>query len=111
MQLVDGESKMSATAEVEAFVEASGLLQKPEGYGTVSVMGPQSSGKSTLMNLLFGTPFAVMDSAAGRSQTTLGIWVSKAEAAPLLVLDLQGTDSIEGAPPRGPHRSCRRCRA
>ena len=33
-------------------------------------MGPQSSGKSTLMNHLFGTTFVEMNAATRRGQTT-----------------------------------------
>jgi|APGre2960657444_1045066.scaffolds.fasta_scaffold25922_1 GTPase SAR1 family protein len=33
-------------------------------------MGPQSSGKSTLLNHLFGTKFVEMDAQSGRGQTT-----------------------------------------
>ena len=33
-------------------------------------MGPQSSGKSTLLNTLFGTSFVMMDDMGGRTQTT-----------------------------------------
>ena len=33
-------------------------------------MGPQSSGKSTLLNHLFGTKFREMDAMAYRGQTT-----------------------------------------
>lgn len=42
-------------------------------YRTISVIGCQSSGKSTLMNALFNTNFAVLDAkTAGRCQTTKG---------------------------------------
>jgi len=37
----------------------------------VSVMGAQSTGKSYLMNRLFGTRFTVSS-----SRTTIGIWIS-----------------------------------
>lgn len=40
---------------------------------TVSVIGGQSSGKSTLLNALFHTDFNVLDAkTAGRCQTTKG---------------------------------------
>ncbi|KAI9104735.1 RHD3/Sey1 [Phlyctochytrium arcticum] len=63
-------------------------------YNVVAVFGSQSTGKSTLLNRLFGTTFDVMDESA-RQQTTKGIWVSKAEDANLLVLDVEGTDGRE----------------
>ncbi|OWM76571.1 hypothetical protein CDL15_Pgr005535 [Punica granatum] len=63
-------------------------------------MGPQSSGKSTLLNHLFRTNFREMDAYRGRhvlSQTTKGVWLAIAAGIePLtLVMDLEGTDGRE----------------
>ena len=44
-------------------------------YAIISIMGPQSSGKSTILNKLFGTRFEVMDHTKGRHQVTTGIWL------------------------------------
>ena len=44
-------------------------------YAIISIMGPQSSGKSTILNKLFGTRFEVMDHTKGRHQVTTGIWM------------------------------------
>lgn len=49
----------------------------------------------TLLNHLFDTSFDVMDMNSGRSQTTKGIWISKAKQSPLLVMDVEGTDGRE----------------
>eukprot|EP01084_Bolivina_argentea_P146674 256752_1 len=65
-------------------------------YAIISIMGPQSSGKSTLLNKLFGSKFAVMDHTRGRRQVTTGIWIGNCpKAKDLMVLDLEGTDSAE----------------
>ncbi|KAK4531534.1 hypothetical protein CCYA_CCYA08G2391 [Cyanidiococcus yangmingshanensis] len=65
-------------------------------YHTVAVLGCQSSGKSTLLNLLFGTRFPTMDASLGRYQVTRGIWLGvDARSGRILVLDLEGTDSRE----------------
>eukprot|EP01083_Nonionella_stella_P020617 57183_1 len=65
-------------------------------YAIVSIMGPQSSGKSTILNQLFGTRFEVMDHTQGRRQVTTGIWIGSCpKARDLMVLDLEGTDSAE----------------
>jgi len=66
-------------------------------YQIVAIMGPQSSGKSTLLNHAFGTTFVEMDDSLGRSQTTQGVWLSRAETCetPTLVMDLEGTDGRE----------------
>jgi hypothetical protein len=55
-----------------------GLLDKGDKYHIVSIIGGQSSGKSTILNAMFGTNFDMMDSALGRRQTTKGIWCAKA---------------------------------
>ena len=66
----------------------------------MSVFGSQSTGKSTLLNALFGTSFNVM-SEVERRQTTKGIWMSKNKsqasgmADNILVMDVEGTDGRE----------------
>lgn len=62
----------------------------------------QSSGKSTLLNALYGTRFEEMDALAGRGQTTRGVWLARgsgtgggAEGVLPLVMDLEGTDGRE----------------
>ncbi|MCJ1265835.1 Dynamin-like GTPase that mediates homotypic ER fusion [Lobaria immixta] len=74
-------------------------------YHLISVFGSQSTGKSTLLNHLFGTEFGVM-SESDRKQTTKGIWMSKNKrdevdgtgkkmADNILVMDVEGTDGRE----------------
>lgn len=77
-------------------------------YHLISVFGSQSTGKSTLLNNLFGTHFSVM-SETERRQTTKGIWLSKNKrlelrkdrdpqakmADNILVMDVEGTDGRE----------------
>ena len=59
-------------------MKREGLLDKGTKYHVVSIIGGQSSGKSTLLNAMFGTNFDMMDAKKGRRQTTKGIWCSKA---------------------------------
>lgn len=63
-------------------------------YNVLAVFGSQSTGKSTLLNRLFGTGFDVM-SDAERRQTTKGIWCAKAQDRPLLIMDVEGADGRE----------------
>ena len=49
----------------------------------------------TLLNLLFGTPFEIMNPELGRTQTTKGVVFSWDEARRILVLDVEGIDSRE----------------
>lgn len=83
-----------------------GLVDKE--YHLVAILGAQSSGKSTLLNAVFGTRFPVMQEAVARGQTTHGIWVSKSGGSDddgqgkdggrkVLVMDVEGTDGRERA--------------
>ncbi|KAF7729331.1 Dynamin-like GTPase that mediates homotypic ER fusion [Apophysomyces ossiformis] len=64
------------------------------GHHVVAIVGSQSSGKSTLLNKLFGTSFNEMDPKK-RCQTTKGIWMSRSERMSALVLDVEGADGCE----------------
>lgn len=90
VQIVDFHGEFNAATG--AFLERSSIKNVGTEYSVVGVLGAQSSGKSTLLNLLFHTPFQVLDSASGRQQTTQGIWLAVADA-PIVVLDVEGTDS------------------
>lgn len=96
VQLVDGDGNYNLIG-VESFLKAVRLAERGISYAVVAIMGPQSSGKSTLLNHLFGTRFVEMDAYRGRSQTTQGIWLSQAvDIEPCtLVCDLEGTDGRE----------------
>lgn len=43
-------------------------------YKVISIVGGQSSGKSTLINAVFSTDFEVLDGNEGIKQTTKGIY-------------------------------------
>eukprot|EP00210_Caulerpa_lentillifera_P002250 g2162.t1 len=97
IQLVDG-SGVYNTSIMADFAKTSSLATAGLKYQVVAIMGPQSSGKSTLMNHVFGTRFQEMDAVIGRKQTTKGIWLSRAPNLPdltTLVFDLEGTDGRE----------------
>jgi GTPase Era involved in 16S rRNA processing len=72
--------------------ETSRLPKKQ--YQIVSIIGSQSSGKSTLLNSLFNTDFEVLNRAQRIGQTTKGIWFS-VESSNIIVLDVEGSDSNE----------------
>lgn len=93
MQLVSYDEQFAS--QFEPYLDRVGLAPLGFDYHTVSVMGAQSSGKSTLLNLLFHTGFRTMDATVGRSQTTQGVWAGRDPEAPILLLDLEGTDSRE----------------
>ncbi len=76
-------------------METNELNKLGLNYKTVSIIGCQSSGKSTLLNLLFGTCFDVMNADRGRLQTTKGVVFSWDKARRIFVLDVEGIDSRE----------------
>ncbi|CUA74757.1 Protein SEY1 [Coprinopsis cinerea okayama7 len=71
-----------------------GLGDAGFGYNLVSVFGSQSTGKSTLLNRVFGTTFDVMDETQ-RRQTTKGIWMCRGQNMNVMVMDVEGTDGRE----------------
>ena len=113
IQIID-EDKTFNSAHLPQYLKAEDVLRSGFNYHLISVFGSQSTGKSTLLNELFGTRFGVM-SEQERRQTTKGIWMSKnkkgsgpalaeAGSAPqegtamaenILVMDVEGTDGRE----------------
>ena len=105
-QLVTHDGALGAEA-FERYLAGVGAGEWNRAYQVVAIMGPQSSGKSTLMNHVFGTSFQEMNHELGRSQTTKGVWVamgtpnassgsgSSSGSFPTLVMDLEGTDGRE----------------
>ncbi|CAL5443828.1 unnamed protein product [Camellia sinensis] len=102
--LIDGDGTFNI-AGIESFMKDVKLAECGLSYAVVSIMGPQSSGKSTLLNHLFRTNFREMDAFKGRhvladisgSQTTKGIWMANCAGIEpcTLVMDLEGTDGRE----------------
>ncbi|KAJ7963173.1 Protein ROOT HAIR DEFECTIVE 3-like [Quillaja saponaria] len=95
-QLIDGDGGFNVSG-IENFMKEVKLGECGLSYAVVSIMGPQSSGKSTLLNHLFYTNFREMDAFKGRSQTTKGIWIARCAGIEpcTLVMDLEGTDGRE----------------
>ncbi|KAJ4976881.1 hypothetical protein NE237_001987 [Protea cynaroides] len=95
-QLIDGNGEFNVTG-LENFVKTVKLAECGLSYAVVAIMGPQSSGKSTLLNHLFHTNFREMDAFKGRSQTTKGIWIAKCVGIEpcTIAMDLEGTDGRE----------------
>ncbi|KAF5810436.1 putative P-loop containing nucleoside triphosphate hydrolase [Helianthus annuus] len=94
--LIDGDGTMDVAGLLK-FMKDVKLSECGLSYAIVSIMGPQSSGKSTLLNHLFHTNFQEMDAFKGRSQTTKGIWMARCTGIEpcTVVMDLEGTDGRE----------------
>ncbi|KAF2742166.1 root hair defective 3 GTP-binding protein [Sporormia fimetaria CBS 119925] len=88
--------------DLSTYLNIEHIIPAGFNYHLISVFGSQSTGKSTLLNYLFGTQFGVM-SEQERRQTTKGIWMSKNKrdadgknmAENILVMDVEGTDGRE----------------
>lgn len=93
LQLIDEEKRFNPATQ--QFFKDIGIESNGLEYHLVSVFGSQSTGKSTLLNAMFGTNFDVMNERR-RSQTTKGIWLgSSPNEHELLILDVEGSDGRE----------------
>ena len=55
-------SDLKFNEEFGQFIVDNGLAHRSNAYHVVSIIGGQSSGKSTILNNLFGTSFDMMNS-------------------------------------------------
>ncbi|TCD65089.1 Protein sey1 [Steccherinum ochraceum] len=92
VQLINDEKQF--TTELTSQIRRWGLQDAGFDYNVVAVFGSQSTGKSTLLNRLFGTNFDVMDESR-RQQTTKGIWMCRGKEMNVMVMDVEGTDGRE----------------
>ncbi|KAI8997170.1 RHD3/Sey1 [Pilobolus umbonatus] len=92
LQVIDEQQKF--TVSLPDYMKKWKLSDAGFKYDVVAVFGSQSTGKSTLLNRLFGTSFDEMDETQ-RRQTTKGIWLSRGRGMHVLVMDVEGTDGRE----------------
>ncbi|KAH0827997.1 RHD3/Sey1 [Lanmaoa asiatica] len=92
IQIINDEKNF--TPDLSTQLERWGLRDAGFNYNIVAVFGSQSTGKSTLLNRLFGTTFDVMDETK-RQQTTKGIWMCRGKGMGVMVMDVEGTDGRE----------------
>ncbi|PVH94717.1 root hair defective 3 GTP-binding protein [Periconia macrospinosa] len=100
IQVIDEDKLFNGN--LSTYLNIEKIIPAGFNYHVISVFGSQSTGKSTLLNYLFGTQFGVM-SEQERRQTTKGIWMSKNKreeasrgmADNILVMDVEGTDGRE----------------
>lgn len=106
IQLIN-EEKQFSDAILPYFKSILEEMDIGQNYHVISVFGSQSSGKSTLLNVLFNTNFDTMDAQVKRQQTTKGIWLAQTHEIntnhgdrtllkeELFVLDVEGSDGAE----------------
>nr|GEW12087.1 protein root hair defective 3-like [Tanacetum cinerariifolium]GEY27004.1 protein root hair defective 3-like [Tanacetum cinerariifolium] len=69
LHLINGDGTFNAMG-LDAFLKEVKLSECGLSYAVISIMGPQSCGKSTLLNHLFHTNFKEMDAFKGRNDDT-----------------------------------------
>lgn len=72
LQLIDEDQKFST--QLGQYLEKWGLEDVGFNYNLCAVVGSQSTGKSTLLNKLFGTIFDVMNENERRQTTKGELW-------------------------------------
>ncbi|KAF8886909.1 RHD3/Sey1 [Infundibulicybe gibba] len=82
VQIVDDDSQFMKG--LGHHIERWGLRDAGFRYNIVAALGAQSTGKSTLLNRLFGTTFEVTP----RQKTTKGIWMGKGQGMDVMVMDV-----------------------
>lgn len=94
VDMIDGWGNTFAEEKVDYMVNSSVELSAPNApYTVVSIFGAQNSGKSYLLNCLFGTKFPVMYSEFTRQQhLSRGLLISRCIEPSVLVLDTKSFD-------------------
>lgn len=79
----------------DEFSEITDILKTQKSYYTMSIIGPQSSGKSTFLNIAFNTKFEAMGTDRSTGRTTHGIWGTTSGEGRVLIFDVEGSNSVE----------------
>ncbi|KAI9264261.1 root hair defective 3 GTP-binding protein-domain-containing protein [Phascolomyces articulosus] len=95
VQIIDGDNHFNNDVTLLDMMSQFYIDDIKSDYHVVSIFGSQSTGKSTLLNQLFGLSFTVLDKQKGPGQTTKGIWIACANELPILVMDVEGTDGSQ----------------
>mmetsp|Transcript_9627 Transcript_9627/g.9414 ORF Transcript_9627/g.9414 Transcript_9627/m.9414 type:complete len:420 (+) Transcript_9627:8-1267(+) len=82
--------------DIDQYIKEEGMSDIGTAYKNIAIIGCQSSGKSTLLNVLFDTNFEQLDqNSRGMAQTTKGVWAARNSEKNILIFDIEGTDSRE----------------
>lgn len=87
---------LNYTNDIEMYIKEEEMDKVGVDYKNIAIIGCQSSGKSTLLNILFDTDFEELNQKdRGMAQTTKGVWAARNSDKDILVFDIEGTDSRE----------------
>jgi protein SEY1 len=82
--------------DIQKYLKEEDMDRVGNHYRNIAIIGCQSSGKSTLLNILFDTNFEELNQKdRGMAQTTKGVWAARNGDRDVLVFDIEGTDSRE----------------
>jgi protein SEY1 len=93
----DDYETQTVSSSSSSLIDPSRISSTGTDYAIVGILGPQSSGKSTLLNHLFHTQFPTLLASGVRQQTTKGIYAAFDPDDHILILDLEGNDGVERA--------------
>ena len=79
--------------QVNINLPSEDLDKYPSANANIAIFGTQSSGKSTLLNNVFGTKFPVLNTSITRERCTKGVWFHN--ISNFNVIDTEGFDSEE----------------
>nr|TKR99390.1 hypothetical protein D5086_0000193660 [Populus alba] len=78
-QLIDGNGVLNVEG-LENFMRATKMSDCGATHASVAILGPQSSGKSTLLNRTFRTKFKEMDACRGREHAPSIIFMDEIDS-------------------------------
>jgi len=96
LEIIDGDL---GTLDQFSLANIMEFVQKKKAENSelvvITVLGPQSTGKSTLLNHLFGAKFHVSDGRCTKGLNAMLVTTDLEDAKQVLILDSEGLFSIE----------------
>ena len=111
LEIIDGDIDRIEISTLNAVIDWVEKIKETNKPYVVSIMGPQSTGKSTLLNFVFGAKLKV---SAGRCTKGLNAMLLRTdfkETKEILILDSEGIFSIEREDPMFDRRLVTFCMA
>ena len=96
LEVIDGDTDLIERASFSAVIDWVQALKKNNSkLFVLTILGPQSSGKSTLLNYLLGSNFHVSSGRCTKGLNAMLLRTDFLETKEILVLDSEGIFSIE----------------
>ena len=95
LEIIDGDIDRIEISSLNAVIDWVEEIKKTNKPYVISIMGPQSSGKSTLLNFLFGAKLKVSAGRCTKGLYAMLLRTDFKETKEILILDSEGIFSIE----------------